>query len=125
MHVKNWSLIYPDGRNPELAPAYDFLSTLTYVSGAETMALSLAGTKHFQDVSEKLLTHFAEKIGLPMEIVLESARDTAQKTVEAWSDLRGRLDIPEPMKQAIDKHMREVPLIKASDRPKTRAQPLR
>src|SRR5205085_2078009 len=27
-HVKNFSLIYPDGRTPELAPAYDVVSTI-------------------------------------------------------------------------------------------------
>ncbi|MDE1982244.1 MAG: type II toxin-antitoxin system HipA family toxin [Betaproteobacteria bacterium] len=112
MHVKNWSLIYPDGRKPELAPAYDFLSTLTYVGGRETMALGLGGTKDFRDVSESLLTHFASKVGLPAEIILESAQATAKRTVEVWADLRGQLDFPEKMKMAIDEHMRQVPLIK-------------
>ncbi len=116
MHVKNWSLIYPDGHKPELAPAYDFLSTLTYVSGRETMALGLAGTKDFRDVSEPLLTHFADKVGLPVEIVLDSAQATAKQIVEVWADLRGQLDFPEKMKKAVDAHMLEVPLIRgASD----------
>ncbi|NDU91738.1 MAG: HipA domain-containing protein, partial [Ferrovum sp.] len=113
MHVKNWSLIYPDGRKPGLAPAYDFLSTLTYVSGRETMALGLAGTKDFRDVSESLLTHFADKAGLPVEIVLDAARTTAKRIVEVWAGLRGSLDLPEKMKQAVDAHMLEVPLIAA------------
>ncbi|MDE2259850.1 MAG: type II toxin-antitoxin system HipA family toxin [Betaproteobacteria bacterium] len=112
MHVKNWSLIYPDGRMPALAPSYDFLSTLTYVSGRETMALGLAGTKDFRGVSESLLTHFASKAGLPVEIVLESAQATARRTVGVWADLRGQLDFPEKMKKAIDAHMLEVPLIR-------------
>ena len=30
MHLKNWSLLYPDGRAPILSPAYDFVSTLPY-----------------------------------------------------------------------------------------------
>ena len=28
MHLKNWSLLYPDSRIPVLSPAYDFVSTL-------------------------------------------------------------------------------------------------
>nr|WP_244617037.1 MULTISPECIES: HipA domain-containing protein [unclassified Rhizobium] len=28
MHLKNWSLIYPDRRTPALSPAYDLLSTI-------------------------------------------------------------------------------------------------
>jgi serine/threonine-protein kinase HipA len=31
MHLKNWSLIYRDGRTPELSPGYDFLSTTVYI----------------------------------------------------------------------------------------------
>lgn len=32
MHLKNWSLIYPDRRRAALAPAYDFVSTIPYIS---------------------------------------------------------------------------------------------
>src|SRR3546814_742650 len=35
MHLKNWSLIYPDRRRPILAPAYDLLSTLPYTADEE------------------------------------------------------------------------------------------
>src|SRR5690606_31827552 len=31
MHLKNWSLIYPDRRTAALAPAYDFVSTIPYI----------------------------------------------------------------------------------------------
>jgi serine/threonine-protein kinase HipA len=31
MHLKNWSLIYPDQRRPILAPAYDLLSTVACI----------------------------------------------------------------------------------------------
>ncbi|WP_250847934.1 HipA domain-containing protein, partial [Escherichia coli] len=43
MHLKNWSLIYPDGRTPKLAPGYDFLSTTLYIPD-ENAALKLART---------------------------------------------------------------------------------
>src|SRR3546814_4050742 len=39
MHLKNWSLIYPDRRRPILAPAYDLLSTLPYRSEEHTSEL--------------------------------------------------------------------------------------
>ena len=31
MHLKNWSLLYPDGRTPVLSPGYDFVSILPYI----------------------------------------------------------------------------------------------
>jgi serine/threonine protein kinase HipA of HipAB toxin-antitoxin module len=36
MHMKNWSLIYPDRRYVSLAPAYDFVATLPYIPGDAT-----------------------------------------------------------------------------------------
>lgn len=111
MHVKNWSLIYPDGRTPQLAPAYDYLSTLTYVSAQEGMALSLAGTKSFQALLEDLLAQFAKKGGWPVDLVLSSAREAVQRTLDAWSDMRSELGIPDYMGDAIERHMRTVPIV--------------
>jgi serine/threonine-protein kinase HipA len=39
MHLKNWTLLYPDGRTPKLSPAYDLVSTIAYIDDF-TMALS-------------------------------------------------------------------------------------
>ena len=44
MHLKNWSLLYPDTRTPVLSPAYDFVSTLPYIAG-DKLALTLGGLK--------------------------------------------------------------------------------
>ncbi len=55
---------------------------------------------------------FRNKVGRPVEVVLDSAQATAKRTVEVWADLRGQLDFPEKMKEAIDAHMLEVPLIR-------------
>ena len=38
MHLKNWSLIYRDGKTAALAPAYDFVSTVGYM-GDKTAGL--------------------------------------------------------------------------------------
>ena len=32
MHLKNWSLIYEGGRTPRLSPAYDYVSTVIYMT---------------------------------------------------------------------------------------------
>ena len=46
MHLKNWSLIYPDRRTPLLSPAYDFVSTIPYIEDDEA-ALKYARTSKF------------------------------------------------------------------------------
>lgn len=110
MHGKNWSLTYPDGRHAALAPGYDFVSTLPYMPG-DTMALGLAGTKHFGEVTEARLRRFAEKASLPEEVVMTAARDAADATARAWADLRQSLAITDSFKSIIDANMRTVPII--------------
>lgn len=117
MHAKNWSLVYRDGRKPQPSPCYDFVSTLTYVSGAETMALGMVGTKDFAGVDEARFIRLAEKADLPPEIVRRAARDAARRTAEAWADLRRRLDVPRTIVDAIDRHMPTVPIMAAARRP--------
>ena len=45
MHLKNWSLLYPDTRTPVLSPAYDFVATLPYIPG-DQLALSFGGSRY-------------------------------------------------------------------------------
>ena len=61
MHLKNWTLLYPDARTPKLSPAYDLVSTIAYIEDF-TMALSLvAKEKDVRNFDEQLLRRFAEK----------------------------------------------------------------
>ncbi len=53
-HGKNFSLLYKDNK-PELAPAYDLLSTAIYPSLSEKMAMKIGGKYKPQDVC---LRHF-------------------------------------------------------------------
>jgi serine/threonine-protein kinase HipA len=120
MHAKNWSLIYRDGRTPELSPGYDFITTLPYVTGPENLALGMVGTRAFARLDEARFIRLAEKADLPPEIVRGVAVETAQRTLEAWNDLRGQLDIPKGIIEAIDRHMPTVPLLKDTGRPYAR-----
>jgi serine/threonine-protein kinase HipA len=61
-HLKNWSLIYPDGVNARLSPAYDFVSTIQYQAD-DQLALNLARSKRWQDVTRESFLRLARKIG--------------------------------------------------------------
>ncbi len=50
-HLKNWSLIYPDGRQPRLSPAYDLVATVAYAGHDESLALPFGNSLRFEDVS--------------------------------------------------------------------------
>lgn len=53
-HHKNWSLLYPDGRQPRLAPAYDQVSVVAWAADGlsldDCLPFKLAGSKRWEDV---------------------------------------------------------------------------
>ena len=110
MHLKNWSLIYPDGRNPALAPAYDFVSTIAYIEDNEA-ALKFSRTRRFDRYSEDELSHLAAKALLPEKLVLDTARETVALFLQHWSAERTSLPLSGEAIKAIENHLKTVPLV--------------
>ena len=108
-HLKNWSLMYPDGRTPALAPAYDLLSTIPYLAD-DGLALSLGETKAFARVDVERFRRFADQAGLPARLVVQTARETAAKVRDLWPSHAPRRVLRKSMRDAISRHMRAVPL---------------
>ena len=108
-HLKNWSLIYRDGRTASLSPAYDLVATVPHIAG-NRLALSLGDTKEFAKVNVERITRFAEKAGLPVRMVVKVARDTAtavRDIAPTHEPLRG---LPRPIRTALMSHIDAVPL---------------
>jgi serine/threonine-protein kinase HipA len=108
-HLKNWSLIYPDGRLPKLAPAYDLVGTTAYIPG-DRLALSLGETKVFADIDLERVRRFAERAGLPVRLVLQTARETAAKVRDLWPTHEPLRALPKRILEAIGAHINTVPL---------------
>ena len=109
MHLKNWSLIYPDGRNAALAPAYDFVSTIAYIKDGEA-ALKFSRTKRFDRYSEDELSHLAAKALLPEKLVLDTARETVALFHQRWGAEKANLPLSGDAVRAVEDHLRTVPL---------------
>ena len=101
MHLKNWSLLYPDGRRPVLSPAYDFVSTLPYIPG-DTLALSFGKTKSLEGVTVDQVRRFADTARLPMKPVMDVVRDIIEKTQHGWKELPQKDLLPHDILKAID-----------------------
>src|SRR6185369_11430089 len=82
MHLKNWSLIYRDGRTPSLSPAYDLVSTMAYLPD-DKAALKVARSKAWRDFSEDELAALADGAGAPRRMVIKAAL----ATVETFRDV--------------------------------------
>lgn len=108
MHLKNWSLIYPDRRRAALAPAYDFVSTIPYIK-RDRMGLNLAGSKEFSSLTDTQFERFAAKARLPTKLVLDTVNDTVQNFAAVWANTRD-LPLTKAIKEVIDAHLHEVPI---------------
>lgn len=109
MHLKNWSLIYPDRRTPRLAPGYDFVSTIAYLDDAD-MALTLGRSKKMNALSWEQLSYFAEKARLPEKLVLDTAAETVERFHDSWNQDRSELALSKDLRAIIEAHVKTVPI---------------
>lgn len=108
MHLKNWSLIYPDKINAKLAPAYDFLSTIPYLADDE-MALNFVDKKTFASLSKEQFVRFANKARLPEWLVIDTALETVALFREQWH-LVDDLGIEPKVKEVLNQHLSTIPI---------------
>jgi len=104
MHLKNWSLLYPDKRTPELSPAYDFVATLPYIPD-DQLALSFGGSRSLSEILPEQLRRFADTARIPFNPLLGLITETSERTVTAWKNLAEKDLLPDEMKKIIDKQI--------------------
>ncbi|WP_068305221.1 type II toxin-antitoxin system HipA family toxin [Pararhodobacter sp. CCB-MM2] len=109
MHLKNWSLIYPDQRQAKLSPAYDFVSTIPYIPGDQS-ALNFSRTRRFDEFTEDELLHLASKAALPRKLVIDTARETVELFMQRWASEKTHLPMGAGVIDAIDRHLETLPI---------------
>ena len=105
MHLKNWSLIYPNGRTPALAPAYDLVSTIPYIP-TEKLALNLAGKKAFSDMTRTRFMSFAQKAKISERETMHTVERTVDLILTAWESLKAETSMPRGMVELVDRHIK-------------------
>lgn len=110
MHLKNWSLIYPDRRNAMLAPAYDFVSTIAYIP-KDGFALKYSRTKNFTGFHEDELSHLAAKAALPGKMVIDTAREMTANFITIWNREKTSLPMFDDVRNAIDALLPTLPFV--------------
>lgn len=110
-HLKNWSLIYPDGVTAQLAPAYDLLSTVAYMEG-DALGLALARTKQFDQVTLERFRRFAGRAGIDDGRVVDTVHAQVDRTIDAWQLLREELPALPAVRAGIDRRLVELPLVR-------------
>lgn len=111
MHLKNWSLIYPDRRQAALAPGYDFVSTIHYIPD-DNASLTFGRTKKFGEFTKDELAYMAGKARLPEKLVLDTAAETVEAFHEVWRREKNNLPLTKDMIGTVEKQIQVVPIAK-------------
>lgn len=110
MHLKNWSLIYPDGRTPMLAPAYDLLSTIPYIKD-DSAALNYARTRKMVELSIDELRYMAAKARIPEKLVVSTARETVDRFRSVWEAEKAHLPLANAVITAVEELFGTVAIV--------------
>jgi len=109
MHLKNWAVTYPDGRNARLAPLYDYVCTRLYYPNAK-LALTIGGENAFEKIDRAALRTLAEEGQLSVKQTLNVADETITALRDAWPAFK--TTIPDPqLATALERHFTLVPLM--------------
>ena len=107
MHLKNWSLLYPDRRTPVLSPGYDFVATLPYLP-ADTLGLSFGDSRSLSEITPDQMRRFADTARIPASPLWQIAVETAERTAESWKTLEQADLLPKEMRASIEKQIHAV-----------------
>jgi serine/threonine-protein kinase HipA len=104
MHLKNWSLLYPDTRRPVLSPGYDFVATLPYIPG-DKLALSFGGSRSLSDITRDQQRRFADAARIPASPLWPVAVETAERAAAAWKKLEQADLLPRQVRDEVSKQI--------------------
>jgi serine/threonine-protein kinase HipA len=107
-HLKNWSLIYPDAITPELAPAYDIVTTKAYIQNEQEFALKLGKTKKWYDVGFEHFQSWAERTQIPWRAIEPHLEDTLEKARTLWPQQLTTLPMAPEHKKVLVSHWRQL-----------------
>ena len=107
MHLKNWSLLYPDRRTPALSPGYDFVATRPYIPG-DTLAMSFGDSRSLSEITPDQMRRFADTARIPASPLWKIAVETAERTAESWKTLEQADVLPKELKDSIGRQIQGV-----------------
>ncbi len=107
-HLKNWSLIYQDGTKPILSPAYDIVSTISYVEGEQEFALNMAKNKNWYQAEMASFEAWAKRIGVPWQAIKVHLEETLELARTHWLQMLTELPMDELHQQTLKTHWQNL-----------------
>lgn len=109
-HHKNWSLVYPDGVNARLSPAYDLVSTIQYQPD-DQLALNLGGSKQWADMNMEIFRRMARKIGVDEALMASWVHGARAAILDSWRENGPDFGFDTEARKRIELHLAGIPLL--------------
>ena len=93
-------MIYRDKVTPQLAPAYDLVSTIHYVQN-DRLALNLGGEKRFESIDESHFDRIARRIEAPPKFVLDIVKETITAAQKEWPGIIREVGLSENIRERL------------------------
>ncbi len=112
-HAKNFSVIYRNGR-PELAPAYDLLSTAVYPNLAPKLAMKIDTEYNFRWITPGNFIRAGQKAGVSEKVVREQIREMIAKMPKALKKINAKdvvkhpAEVYEKIESGIEARMKQL-----------------
>lgn len=108
-HLKNWAVIYPDGKTPQLSPIYDVCPTVIFLPN-DDLGLKLGGTRSFSDFNTRSFDDIGIRTGFGVANARDQALKAREKLLDKWATLRDFLG--RERYEILSRRLRRLPIVK-------------
>lgn len=108
-HLKNFSVLYLDGINPSLAPAYDIVC-VTARPEFQGFSKNVKIDQHQRSETLDTYASVAKDAGIAERICKASVRQTVSLAKEIWPAILNEMDVPPPVRDEILGRLKTLPL---------------
>ena len=110
-HLKNWSLLYPDGIRPRLSPLYDQVAVAAWRDASVHWALVWNGGRNTaKRTTLTTVSRLAERIGESGQEAVDLTRDVLERLATSWPAVSGLY--PDGHADSIRQFWKQVPVLR-------------
>jgi len=110
-HVKNFGVVYADGRTPSLSPAYDIVAYAAYLPGRGHALLFSRGGTRAARLTPAVIREFCNEARFPETKATAVVREVVKAACEQWPALIEASALLPQQKQRLLEHFEGVPMV--------------
>lgn len=110
-HLKNWSILYPDGVSAALTPLYDQTFSGQWPSLDRELALNLGGAKPFGAIDIRRFRELAIRCFRDPDETASKVARMVEHFASAWTTVTTEFSVPADYRLALRRHWGGVPLL--------------